>query len=167
MAPMSTVKVERRIRRARITRLLPQDTMSSAYSSASKVDMLKVFLESPVAITGESTSKEMIHILHHLVDCIQSHEVKDKNNFNLLHICLPQGLYNFFVTDLSNQQYPQRAQNPVQLLAYNPAGNTMTWLNKKPSWRYGKMVFKEKKNMDRFIFERFMQLKSDSQKTNF
>ena len=77
--------------------------MSGTYSPASKADMLKAFPESVPAIVGEPTLKEMIRVLHHLIDCSQSHQVTNNNGLNLLHICLPAALYAFFVTNPANQ----------------------------------------------------------------
>ncbi len=74
--------------------------------------MLQAFPESPAAIVGEPSMKELIGVLGYLIDCSQSHESEANNGLNLLHICLSEDLYCAFVTDLAAQAYPQQAADP-------------------------------------------------------
>ena len=121
--------------------------MSGTYAPASKADMLKAFPESVSAIVGEPTLKEIIRVLRHLINCSQLHQVQNNNGLNLLHICLPAALYEFFVTNPANQQYPARAVDPGKVPAHNSAKNPMIWSNEKLEWERRKMHKTEEDNM--------------------
>ena len=141
--------------------------ISGTYAPETKTDMLKAFPESLPAIVGESTLKEIIRVLHYLRDCSQSHQVKDNNGLNLLHICLPAALYKFFVTNPANQRYPTRAADPGDVPVHNPAGIPMVWSNKKLEWERRKMQKTEEDNMNRVLVERFLQLVPEAYKADF
>ncbi len=83
----------------------------SKYKPLTKHEMLQAFPESPAAIVGEPTMKELIRVLQYLIDCLQSHESEENNGLNLLQQCLPEELYCAFVTNPVKQAYPQRAVN--------------------------------------------------------
>ena len=105
--------------------------MSSTYKPTPKADILKVFPEIPGAIIGGPMLKQIMHILRHLIDCAQSHEVEHNNGLSLLHIVIPAALYAFSVTDSANQQYPTRAVDPGNITTHNTVENIMIWSNKK------------------------------------
>ncbi len=79
----------------------------TTYKLLTKTEMLQAFPEIPASIVCEPTTKELIRVLCHLIDSSQSHQSEANNGLNLLHICLPEGLYREFITDPTVQAYPQ------------------------------------------------------------
>jgi hypothetical protein len=79
----------------------------STYKTLTGTEMLQAFPEIPASIVGEPTTKELIRVLHHLINSSQSHQSEANNGLNLIHICLPKDLYGAFITDPDAQDYPQ------------------------------------------------------------
>ena len=141
--------------------------MSSAYKPTSKSEMLAAFPPSVPAIVGQPSLKEMIRLLMHLITCSQSHHVEYGNGLNLLHICLPEHLYQRFVADPANQPYPHFANDPGDLPAHNAGGNAMVWSNEKLQWERAKMVYRDELNMDKALTDRLLQLTPSEYKQEF
>ena len=98
----------------------------STYKLLTKHEMLQAFSESPAAIVGESTMKELMRVLQHLIDFSQSHESKANNALDLLNICLPEDLYHAFVTNLTAQTYPRHTADPGAGPVYTPNQDSAT-----------------------------------------
>ncbi len=54
----------------------------TAYKPLTKTEMLKAFPESPASIVGKPTMKELIRVLHHLINSSQSHQSEANNGLN-------------------------------------------------------------------------------------
>ncbi len=111
--------------------------------------------------------KDLIWLLRNLIDCSEFQKLEANNGLNSLHICLPEELYQAFITDPAAQQYPQWAAGPGAGPLYILEQVAAVWANKKLAWEQLKKIFKEEKNMDVALLNRFLQLVLTNYKEDF
>ena len=142
----------------------------STFKPTIKADMTAAFPDAVPGITGEPSLQELIRVLKHLIVCSQSHETQGNNNLNLLHVCLPNHLYERYLTDPVNQAYPQPIPHPGNSPTFTPevqGGNSVRWNQEKITWEYNKIIFDDERTMNAALIDRFLYLLTPTYRAEF
>ena len=127
--------------------------MAPSVNTTSKADMIAAFPDAVPKINDAPNLREIIRVMHHLMQCSQSH-ASDASTLGLLFACLPQIIWSAYSPD----DYPQDPQDPGAVLTINEAWTPNEVLNYKAQWEHAKKRYEDFKTMNSALTDRFCSL---------
>ena len=127
--------------------------MAPSVNATSKADMITAFPEAVSKVNGAPNLREIIRVMHHLMQCSQSH-TSDASTLGLLFACLPQIIWSAY----SQDAYPQDPQDPGAVLTIDEAWTPNEVLNYKAQWEHAKKRYEDFKTMNSALTDRFCSL---------
>ena len=114
---------------------------------------MAAFPESVPKIIGAPNLREIIRVMHHLMQCSQSH-ASDASPLGLLFACLPQIIWSAY----SQDAYPQDPRDPGAVLNINETWTPNEVLNFKAQWEHAKKRYEDFTTMNSALTDRFCSL---------